>query len=105
MTQLPKVILMDADGVLIITPKLFSHQHAEENGFEAAQIEPFFHGEFRQATVGKSDLKELIRQHRDLWQWQGEPEALLERWFKAENNIDQELLAPLQNLRQAGVKV
>ncbi len=96
---------MDADGVLTLNDRPYSHQHAEDHSIEAEQIEPFFQGKFREATVGRADLKELIAEHRDLWHWQGTPEALLERWFKAENNIDQKLLDTLQKLRAAGVKV
>lgn len=105
MPQLPKVILFDVDGVLIITPKFYSHIHAEEHSIEASQIEPFFHGEFRQATIGKADLKVLLEQHRDLWAWKGTPEQLMERWFKAESNVDQKLMGIIQKLHRAGVKV
>jgi putative hydrolase of the HAD superfamily len=105
MSDLPKVLLMDADGVLTLNDRPYSHQHAEEHSIEAEQIEPFFHGRFRQATIGKADLVELIAQHRDLWAWKGEPEELLRKWFDAENNIDQQLLEMLQELRRRGVKV
>jgi putative hydrolase of the HAD superfamily len=96
---------MDADGVLIRNERLFSHQYAEEQSLEAEQIEPFFHGRFRLATVGKADLKQLIAEHSDLWHWHGTPEELLEKWFKAEDNVDQALLGTLQQLRAAGTKV
>jgi putative hydrolase of the HAD superfamily len=105
MSDLPKVLLMDADGVLTLNDRPYSHQHAEEHSIEAEQIEPFFHGRFRQATIGKADLVELIAEHRDLWAWKGEPEALLKKWFDAENNIDQQLLGALQELRHRGAKV
>jgi putative hydrolase of the HAD superfamily len=101
----PKVVLVDADGVLVLNDRPYSHQHAEEHSIEADQIEPFFQGEFRLATVGKADLKKLIAEHRDLWAWEGEAEALLTKWFDAENNIDEKLLSRLQDLRKAGVKV
>ena len=100
-----KVILVDADGVLIKPPELFSRAHAIANSFDPDQIEPFFDGEFRQATVGKADLIELIGKHRKLWRWEGEPAELLRIWFEHENKIDQALLASLQQLRQRGVLV
>lgn len=99
-----KAILFDVDGVLILTPKFYSHQHAEEFSIEASQIEPFFKGEFRLATIGKADLKQLLEEHRDLWAWKGTPEALMERWFEAESNVDHELVAVIQKLRRAGIK-
>lgn len=105
MTNQPKLILIDADGVLIRAPKLFSHAHAQEHSFESRQIEPFFAGDFQEALVGRADLKELIVKHRDVWQWYGDPAILLAKWFEAENYIDQALLADLQRLRQAGVPV
>ena len=100
-----KVLLVDVDGVLVVPPRLFSHIYAEENSMGAAQIEPFFHGVFREATIGKADLKELIAENRDVWNWSGDPAALLERWFEAENHIDQTLLAILVKLRQIGILV
>jgi putative hydrolase of the HAD superfamily len=105
MPHLPKVLLIDADGVLLINEKIFSHQYAEEQGIEAEQLEPFFHGAFRQATVGKADLKGLIAAHRDLWQWEGTADELMDKWFAAESNVDKKLVAILQSIRAAGTKV
>ena len=39
MSSLPKVILMDVDGVLVRPPKLYSHVHAEQHSIEADQID------------------------------------------------------------------
>jgi len=99
-----KAILFDIDGVLIITPKFYSHIHAEEHSIEASQIEPFFKGEFRQATVGKADLKQLLDKHRELWAWDDPVEELMERWFKAESNVDHQLLALIRQLRANGIR-
>jgi putative hydrolase of the HAD superfamily len=96
---------MDADGVLINSGRLFSHQYAQEQGMEAEQIEPFFQGTFQLATIGKADLKELIAEHRDLWKWDGTPEELLHKWFTTEANLDSELIEIIQQLRADGVKV
>jgi putative hydrolase of the HAD superfamily len=101
----PKILLMDADGVIIRPPRPFSQLHADQRSFEAREIEPFFEGDFRLATVGKADVKELINKHRDLWHWDGTPDELLRRWFEAEHHIDHELLNVLQQIRAAGVPV
>jgi FMN phosphatase YigB (HAD superfamily) len=103
MTPIYKIMLFDVDGVLIIPPKLFSQQYCEKYGKDEAKLEGFYATpEFRNASLGKSDLKDAIRQHDDLWQWDGEPDELLDMWFEAENCPNVELLEEIQKLRKQG---
>ena len=74
MTSSYKVVLFDVDGVLIIPPKLFSQQYCEKYGVDPTQQERFYATkEFRDASVGKFDLKEAIKLHNDMWRWSGKP--------------------------------
>jgi len=40
-----------------------------------------------------------------MWHWDGEPEALLKRWFEHENSIDEPLQELLLKVRAQGVPV
>ena len=101
-----KVVLLDVDGVLIIPPKLFSQQYCEKFGKNEALLENFYSTkEFKDSSLGKFDLKEAIRMHNDLWQWDGEPEEVLDMWFNAEREPNTELLETMQLLRNQGVPI
>ena len=99
-----KVMLFDVDGVLIIPPKLFSQQYCERFGKNEELLENFYSTkEFKDSSVGKFDLKDAIRLHNDLWQWDGEPYELLNMWFEAESQSNTELVDTTQILRKRGV--
>jgi FMN phosphatase YigB (HAD superfamily) len=98
----PRVILFDADGVLIRPPELFSHAYARRLGYPPDHFLPFFKGPFLKAILGQADLKDLIRQHNHLWHWSGDPTPLLQRWFNHENVRNEPLLAFIRKLRTAG---
>lgn len=104
--NLPKVILFDVDGVLLLPPKLFSHVYAEKRGLDPQSLEPFFASpEFKNASIGKADLKDAIKTHNDKWQWDGELDDFLEDWFETENHPNLELIEIAKNLRAKGVKI
>jgi putative hydrolase of the HAD superfamily len=97
-----KVILFDADGVVVTSGRPFSHQHAAKMGFDYAEITPFFKGDFQKALVGEADLKDLLDKHRDIWRWDGSVHDLMQQWFRAEHIIDEELVSEIKKLREAG---
>lgn len=94
-----KAAIFDADGVLIMPEKLFSRQYAEEYGLDPDSFEAFFKCEFSEAITGKADLKDLIIKHNDIWHWDNDPQALLDKWFDAENHIDIAVLSIVNELR------
>ena len=97
-------MLFDVDGVLIIPPKLFSQQYCDRFGKNEELLENFYSTkEFKDSSVGKFDLKDAIRLHNDLWQWDGEPDELLNMWFEAESQPNTELVDITQILRKSGV--
>ena len=99
-----KVMLFDVDGVLIIPPKLFLQQYCERFGKNEELLQNFYSTkEFKDSSVGKFDLKDAIRLHNDLWQWDGEPYELLNMWFAAESQPNTELVDTTQVLRKSGV--
>jgi putative hydrolase of the HAD superfamily len=100
-----KAVLFDVDGVLIIPPKLFSVRYCEKYGVNAELQEQFYATkEFKDASVGKFDLKDAIRIHNDKWQWHGDVDELLRMWFTAENQTNEPLLKVVEQLRSNGSK-
>jgi HAD superfamily hydrolase (TIGR01509 family) len=101
-----KVVLFDVDGVLILPPKLFSDIYAEKRGINPETLTPFYLSkEFRNCSIGKSDLKQAIKAHNDKWQWEGDPAELIDDWLEAENYPNHELLKVVESLRHGGTKV
>ncbi|HSH31549.1 MAG TPA: HAD-IA family hydrolase [Candidatus Saccharimonadales bacterium] len=100
-----KAALFDADGVIIMPQKLFSRQYAEKHNLDPDSFEAFFRGDFSDAITGRADLKDLIRQHHDIWRWEGDPQELLDMWFAAENQTDSEVLEIIKQQRAAGLPV
>ena len=97
-----RVILFDADGVVIQT-ELFSVQYGKEVGVVQEEFTPFFKGIFQECLVGKADLKEIIKPFLAKWKWTDGVDAYLLRWFKAEHHVDQQLLDYIKKLRQRGI--
>jgi putative hydrolase of the HAD superfamily len=100
-----KAALFDADGVVIMPEKLFSRQYAEKYGLDPESFQAFFTGEFSDAITGKADLKDLIRKHNDIWQWEQDPQELLDMWFAAENSTDRLILELIAEQRARGLPV
>ncbi len=101
-----KIILFDVDDVLIIPPKLFSQQYCERFGINPRLQGKFYESkEWKDASLGKFDLKEALRLHNDKWQWHGEPDELLQMWFEGENYPNEDLFKVMKRLRKNGALV
>ena len=101
-----KIILFDVDDVLIIPPKLFSQQYCERFGINPKLQGQFYASkEWKDASLGKFDLKEALKIHNDKWQWHGEPDELLQMWLESENYPNEELFKIMKILRKSGVLV
>lgn len=101
-----RVLLLDADGVLIIPPKLFSEVYCEEYGVDPGKQQQFYAtDEFKQALLGKLDLIEAIKIHNDLWQWRGDFRELVEMWLETENHPNKDLIDAVHSYRQHGLPV
>ena len=56
-----KAIVLDADGVIINKPDMFSVQYQKEFGISNEVMLPFFKGRFQDCLTGKADLKEELK--------------------------------------------
>lgn len=100
----PRAVLFDADGVLILAPQLFSRVFAAERGLDPLTLEPFFAQDFKRALRGEADLKELLSTS-PLWNLEGDPQDLIDRWFASENHPNHELISLIRQLRAGGTPV
>ena len=99
-----KAVIFDADGVLIQPPQLFSRVYCAERGWPPDYLDPFFAAEFHEALTGRADLVELLLAS-PLWDYHGDPKALLGKWLASENHPNQELIEVARRLRNAGIPV
>ena len=100
-----KVVLFDADGVVVTPDKVFSERMHEEHGVPQEDFKNFFYGDFQKCLVDQADLKDLLKDKVVEWKWQGTVEELLEYWFQNESKVDDRVLDIVTQLREKGIKV
>lgn len=99
-------VLFDVDGVLAQPAELFSVYYARTHNVNLDHLTEFYHSDdFKNASVGKADLKDAILKHQDKWRWDGDIQKLLNTWFEHENVINSELLALVKELAANRVPV
>lgn len=98
-----KVVLFDADGVLINGP-MFSEYLARDYGITPDKTWLFFTGVFKECVRGKADLKEELPPYLKKWGWKGTVDDFIHYWHNCEHIINQDLVDYIQNLRKKGIK-
>ena len=98
-----KVIIFDADEVLVHGKRKFSTTLAEKHGISIEMTLPFFTGPFQKALVGDADLKEIVAPYLSKWGWDKGVDVLLDYWFSLENKTDKALIKYIKGLRQKGI--
>ena len=99
-----QTVLCDADGVVIKSQYLFSEQLEAQFGIPRETMLPFFHGAFRQCSLGKADLKVELSKVIDDWGWTGTVDALVHFWLTSGTQFDEHMIDYLRSLRDAGIK-
>lgn len=97
-----KVILIDADGVILKKQRYFSEQYAEEKNIPIEPITSFFSNEFKQCMRGQSDLKEALVPYLRDWKWDADTDAFLKYWFDTDVVVDENALERFKDLKKAG---
>ena len=98
-----KVVIFDADGVIVQSKRKFSIKLEEEHDISRDMTLPFFNGPFQDCLVGVCDLKETISPYLPVWGWDRGVDEFLDVWFKAEHKVDEELAEYVLSLREQGV--
>ena len=99
-----KVIIFDADEVLILGKRRFSATLADKHGISLEKTLPFFTGIFQECLVGNADLKKVVVPYLDKWGWDKGVETLLDYWFSLESKTDKELIKYIKELRKKGIE-
>lgn len=99
-----RTMIFDVDGIVIHRAMYFSERLAKEFGVSPEVILPFFKKEFQLCVTGQADLKEAVTPYLDRWGWQKSVDELLAYWFAGESDLDQSVLAAIQQLRNGGVR-
>ncbi len=97
-----KCILFDVDGV-VINSEIFSVQYQKQFGVSNDEMLPFFKGVFQDCLVGKADLKKSIQPYLKKWNWDGSVEDFVLFWFRAEDNVDQQIIELVIKLRENSI--
>lgn len=98
-------IIFDADGVLIKPNERFSARLVRDNGADPTAVDEFFAGPFQECLVGRRDLKEAILPYLSALGWKSSVDDLLQDWFEAERELDENLLRYIERLRTEGLRV
>ncbi|MBI2631086.1 HAD-IA family hydrolase [Candidatus Nomurabacteria bacterium] len=98
-----KVVIFDADEVLVHGKRRFSVTLAEKHDISLETTLPFFIGPFQECLIGDKDLKETVAPYLEKWGWDKGVDALLDYWFKLESEIDAELVQYIKELRGKGI--
>jgi len=97
-----KIIIFDADGVVVKREMYFSQRLARDFGIPEEDIMQFFRNEFKDCAVGRADLREALKKYVSMWGWDGSIDDLLKYWFENEKELDEELIKEINILRAKG---
>ena len=99
-----KCILFDADGVIITSKRIFSHEYQRKFGLSDDDMQPFFNTVFQDCLIGKKDLKEEVLPFLKGWKWERSSEEFLRYWFSSSANIDKNILALMTQMKKQGIR-
>ena len=97
-----KVILFDADGV-VIQSEMFVNHILEVTGLPREEVIPFFTGVFQECMIGKADLKTEIKPWLKKWNWEEDVNGFLIQWLEYEDRIDQKMLNLVKELQKNSI--
>ena len=97
-----KVILFDADGVLINGEKFADHLQRELK-ISSEATAPFFKGRFKDCVIGRADLKTEIAPFLPQWGWNESVDDFLKLWFDVEHQTNNVLSDWIGKLREKGI--
>ena len=98
-----KIILFDADGVLIRSNS-WSSEYIHRKNLPKWVMGDFFAGIFQECATGQADLKSILPPFLKEWKWGWSVDDFLNEWFQFENKPDHELISKIQELRKEGIK-
>lgn len=98
-----KIMLIDADGVLLKKQPYFSKRISTENNVSYELMEPFYTNELKKCQIGAGDMKDELTKYLPIWNWNKGVDAFLHYWFTTDVIPDEEMLQEVDALRKNGV--
>lgn len=95
-------VVFDVDGVLIRDGE-FARILGERYGLSLKHTASFFQGPFQDCLLGRADLRESVAPFLVDWAWPGSVDDLLELWFDADSETNDDVLGLADELRARGV--
>lgn len=95
-----RVVLFDADGVLVVPNEPFSVVYSRSRGLPYEPFGNFFDTEWKDFVVGKRDFMQEVLDRPEFWQWTDAPEKLLQYWFEHENVQNKSLVSLVKQLHR-----
>ena len=99
-----KVILYDADGVVVNAYMLFSKLLDQKYGISLETTQGFFKGPFVDCLNGTKDMREILPSYLKEWGWEGTLDDFLDFWFSSEHSIEKSIIDHIDILRKNGIK-
>lgn len=100
-----KILLLDADGVVLKKGEYFSERFAREHNVPLEDVLEFFKGPFAACQRGEADLKEEIKPYLEKWKWEGSTDDFLDYWFKSDVVLNPGIEEVISAYKEKGVKV
>jgi len=99
-----KVLLLDADGVILNKGEYFSERFAREYNLPLEDVVEFFKGPFLLCQKGEADLKEELEPYLKKWDWDKGVDAFLKYWFDSDLVFNEGIQSTLSRFREKGIK-
>ncbi len=100
-----KILLLDADGVVLVKGEYFSEKYAREYKLPIEEVVEFFKGPYVECQKGEADLKEVIQPYLQKWAWTGSVEDFLEYWFRSDVVPNETMEKTLAEFRARGIRI
>ncbi len=98
-----KAVIFDIDWVLITSWYSFGKYLQKYYLDNTDDMQDFFCWEFKDTSIWKKDLKEILKPILEKWNWTLWIEKFLELWFLMDGKVDKRVLNLAQTLREKGI--
>ncbi len=100
-----KAVIFDNDGVVTFSDEMYSAKLKRDRNAPSDQVDQFFINTFvPYCMTGKADLKDEFSKKLPEWGITDSAETILDEWFKSENNVDNNIVVLIHDLKSRGIK-
>ena len=99
-----KLLLLDADGVVLKQTSYFSTYYEKEKKLPEGTLLEFFKTDFVRCQEGKADLKDALAGYLPDWNWIGNVDSFLEYWFAYDLHLNPRVMEHVKELQKKGIE-